>query len=329
MPKTIRTLVVGVASMDDQDPCTPGDADPVLGPAVKLAATLGAQLHAVHAFEIPAELSWAFTAGQSHTSGAPGPSWTYAAELQERLERQLGAIPGGDAVHCHAVEGSAADVLCRTAEEVGAEMLVVGASRRGRQWSGILGSTASQVMAESRLPVLIVHRPFEGDIRRVLLTCDLSECGHDVLRRGRRPCGRSPAAGRSCAACTWCSSIRCSRFPCPPTRRRRWRARTCAGAWRMRGCTPRPCGRSSASATRRGRWRTRPRNGAPTCSSWGPTPGPARKSTRSAAWRRGPSAARHATCSRSRSPPSCRRHPRRPMAGTAASPFPGAPAAAA
>ncbi|HYR11578.1 MAG TPA: universal stress protein [Longimicrobium sp.] len=185
MSSSIRTIVVGVAGMDDQDPRTPGGADPVLGPAVKLAAALGAELHAVHAFEIPKDLSWVLTAGEASAKGSPGDAaWVYAAELEERLERQLAAIPGGDAVHCRAVEGSAADVVCRTAEEVEAELLVAGASRRGRQWSGILGSTASQLMAESRLPLLIVHRPFEGAVRRVLLTCDVSECASDVLRRG-------------------------------------------------------------------------------------------------------------------------------------------------
>jgi nucleotide-binding universal stress UspA family protein len=185
MSSSIRTIVVGVASMDDQDPRTPGDADPVVGPAVQLAAALGAELHAVHAFEIPADLSWALPAGGEPSKGAPeNAAWVYSVELQARLERQLAAIPGGEAVHCHAVEGSAADVLCRTAEKVQAELLVAGASRRGRQWSGILGSTASQLMAESRLPLLIVHRPFEGAIRRVLLTCDVSECAPGVLWRG-------------------------------------------------------------------------------------------------------------------------------------------------
>lgn len=186
MSNSIQTIVVGVASMDDQDPRTPGGADPVLGPAVQLAAALGAELHAVHAFEIPADLSWALTAGVEATAQkAPGDAvWVYAAELRERLERQMAAIPGGEAVHCRVVEGSAADVLCRTADEVKAELLVAGASRRGLQWSGILGSTASQLMAESRLPLLLVHRPFEGAIRRVLLTCDVSACAPGVLRRG-------------------------------------------------------------------------------------------------------------------------------------------------
>lgn len=37
-------------------------------------------------------------------------------------------------------------------------------------------------MAESPVPVLIVHAPFKGAIRRVLLTCHLS--GGDAVRRG-------------------------------------------------------------------------------------------------------------------------------------------------
>ncbi|HEX6373036.1 MAG TPA: universal stress protein [Longimicrobium sp.] len=186
MPNSIRTIVVGVASMDDQDPRTPGDADPVLGPAVQLAATLGARLHAVHVFEIPEALSWALSAGSEPSpQGAPAdPSGTYVAELLERMRRQLASFPGGDAVQCVAVEGSAAEVLCRTAARVEAELIVVGASRRGRAWSGILGSTASQVIAASAVPVLVVHRPFVRLPGRVLLTSDLSASACDMLGQG-------------------------------------------------------------------------------------------------------------------------------------------------
>jgi nucleotide-binding universal stress UspA family protein len=179
MPNRIPRMVVGVAGMDDQDPRTPGGADPVLGPAVRLATDLGAELHAVHAFEVPAELS----AGVFSPSG-PNPAAAWESELEERLERQLGGIPGGDAVHCWAVEGPAAEALCRTAAEVDAELIVVGASRRGRAWAGILGSTASRVIATSALPVLVVHRPFARAAGRVLLTSDLSAASPDALRRG-------------------------------------------------------------------------------------------------------------------------------------------------
>lgn len=183
MPNPIRTIVVGVAGLDAQDPRTPGGADPVLGPAVRLASALGARLYAVHAFEVPAELH-CLPEGVGEPGVRAGEGGTYVLDLQARLERQLASIPGGGAARCLAVEGSAAEVLCRTAAEVGAQLLVVGASRRGRTWSGILGSTASDVITASEITVLVVHRPFAKLPGRVLLTSDLSPSATDVLRQG-------------------------------------------------------------------------------------------------------------------------------------------------
>jgi nucleotide-binding universal stress UspA family protein len=60
----------------------------------------------------------------------------------------------------------------------------VGASRRGRAWSGILGSTAAQVLVASTIPVLVVHRPLARLPRRVLLASDLSASASEVVRRG-------------------------------------------------------------------------------------------------------------------------------------------------
>lgn len=179
MPNPIRTIMVGVAALDDQDPRTPGGADPVLGPAVSLASAMRARLHAVHAFEIPGELEWLVGGGDGGAGGS-----AYVQNLQDRLERQLASVPGGEAALCRVLEGSAAEVLCRTAPQAGAELLIVGASRRGRAWSGILGSTAAQVIAWCAIPVLVVHRPFAGPPRRVLLASDLSPSGTDVVRRG-------------------------------------------------------------------------------------------------------------------------------------------------
>lgn len=182
MSSRIRTIVVGVAGLDDQDPRTPGGADPVLGPAVRLATELGAELHAVHAFEVPEELACAGGEGGSLIGGGADPA-AWESALEERLERQLAGVPGGDAVHCWAVQGCAADALCRTAAEVDADLLVVGASRRGRAWAGILGSTAGLVIAASAIPVLVVHRPFARGPGRVLLTSDLSSPPEDAVRR--------------------------------------------------------------------------------------------------------------------------------------------------
>jgi universal stress protein E len=170
--RRIRTIVVGVASISDQDPHVgPHGADPVLAPAVALAAALGAALHVVHVFTLPDRL----------LSAAEGSGWEsrlgrvcYARAVEGRLEAQLSGIPGGAASECHAVEGSSAARLCGVADEVGADLIIVGASRRGRMWRAILGATAARVLRASRLPVLVVHQPFDRPIRRVVMGVDLT-----------------------------------------------------------------------------------------------------------------------------------------------------------
>ncbi len=59
--------------------------------------------------------------------------------------------------------------------EVNADLLVVGASRLGRNWNASLGTTTERVLQTARTPVLAPHQPFFRAVRRVLLTTDLSE----------------------------------------------------------------------------------------------------------------------------------------------------------
>ncbi|HEX7239340.1 MAG TPA: universal stress protein [Longimicrobiaceae bacterium] len=185
MFQRIRTIVVGVAAVDDQDPASsPGGADPVLGPAVRLAAGLGAELHAVHAFQLPDAVLDA--CARDRPGAGPPARAGYARRLEERLREQVERFPGGGAVRCHAmeVEGSAGEVLSAFAAGAGADLLVVGASRRGRLWSGILGSTAERTLVESAVPVLVLHHPLARPVRRVLLATDLSGADAAVHRRG-------------------------------------------------------------------------------------------------------------------------------------------------
>jgi nucleotide-binding universal stress UspA family protein len=178
-----RMIVVGVATLGDQDVArTRGGADPVLESAVRLAESVGAELHVVHAFELPDPLLWSY----SGFANVPDPRFVedYASRMCARITAQVEAVGGGEGVHCHALEGAAGAVLCAFAEEHGADLLMVGATRRGKLWRGLLGTTAERVVRSATAPVLVMHQPFSGPVRRVLLTNDLSPLSAAVHERG-------------------------------------------------------------------------------------------------------------------------------------------------
>ena len=77
--------------------------------------------------------------------------------------------------------GSAAEVVARTAEEIGADLVVLGP--HDRETSGALaGTTATRVLSERRWPVLIARQPVHGGYRRVLLALDLNPESAAVIR---------------------------------------------------------------------------------------------------------------------------------------------------
>jgi nucleotide-binding universal stress UspA family protein len=105
------------------------------------------------------------------------------SEMQSRLEARAGEAVGKRRIVCHAVPGSAADVILDVALQVGAGLILVGATRRGKLAGAILGTTAQRVLRASPLPVLVNRRPPQGRPRRVLLTTDLSELSAAVYER--------------------------------------------------------------------------------------------------------------------------------------------------
>jgi nucleotide-binding universal stress UspA family protein len=163
MERKIRTIVVGVAEMQPEDP--------VLEPAAALAERLDARLHVVHALKRPPSVCDAHSAEHPGGKDAGVPR-----ELTEqRLCEQRRRFPNASRICCHCVSGDAALQLCAFAEEVDADLIIVGASRRNGGWQNFLGSTAEAVAQRSPIPVLVVRHPFQHAVRRVLLTTDLSE----------------------------------------------------------------------------------------------------------------------------------------------------------
>ncbi|MET0396490.1 MAG: universal stress protein [Longimicrobiaceae bacterium] len=149
----LRTIVAGVASLDAPDPLLPHVAG--------TARALGATLHVVHAFD-----------------------GGHAAGLRARLEARLRADAPGTAAVLHLVEGAATERLPEMARAVGAELLVVGATRGNRVWRRFLGTTAEGVVRRAGVPVLVQRASLARGPRRVLLAADLSDAGAEVHERG-------------------------------------------------------------------------------------------------------------------------------------------------
>jgi nucleotide-binding universal stress UspA family protein len=182
MGARIRTLVAGIATVHDPEAAgAPAPADPVLEAAIGLAASLGATLHLVHAFQLPDPLLWAY----SGYTTVPDPRFIdeYAEGARRRLRAEADAAGADASVRCHAEPGPAGDVLCRHAETLDADLVLVGPTRRGKVWRGLLGTTADRVVRGSPAPVLVVRRAFDPAARRVLLTTDLSDLSAAVHER--------------------------------------------------------------------------------------------------------------------------------------------------
>jgi universal stress protein E len=179
MPTSIDRIVVGVASVSEPDP--------LLVPAIELAEAIGATVHFVYAYNLPDPFLQAY-ARDGYLGDHFGEH--HRENLRAQLELQVRAISASEAVRCHAEMGSASDVLCDSADELGADLVIVGATRSGRFLHTLLGSTAERVVRGSHAPVLVLREPLRRPIGQILFTGDLSdfsvavhESGLDLVER--------------------------------------------------------------------------------------------------------------------------------------------------
>jgi nucleotide-binding universal stress UspA family protein len=168
----IRRIVVGIGLLDRHDP--------VLDVAVCLAQAAGAELHAVHVFDPPDPLTAAWT--RLHGTDA---NTRREPEMARRLAQHVGA-PTRASVRCHVLEGTPSERLAEIASEIGAELIVVGATRQDRVRRHFVGTTALGVISEARVPVLLIWQPVVRPIRRVLFTNNLSNVSTSACARGNR-----------------------------------------------------------------------------------------------------------------------------------------------
>jgi len=162
-----RVIVAGVGDLQANDPA--------LVAASGLAQRTGAELHLVHAYELPRLLGTS-----PEVRAFPEAAEAYRANALGQLHAAAARAGAGTAVY-RVMEGSPGACLLEVAKETGAELLVVGAARGKRLARRILGSTAQRVLCQARVPVLVVRRPLAGPVGRLLVTGDMTELSASVF----------------------------------------------------------------------------------------------------------------------------------------------------
>lgn len=144
---SVRTILVGVDA-------TPGSLG-ALGWAAELAEPLHARLVLLHVFEPLAHLD-KLTQGKDFCSLRDQAEHSLQTGPCEELRRR------GIEHELLVREGLPLAVIVQVADEVGADLIVVGARRLGGLQSLVLGSTSSRLPQRTTRPVVVWHEPGLG-----------------------------------------------------------------------------------------------------------------------------------------------------------------------
>lgn len=168
MPLTIRSILVATDLSEE--------SDYLLRAAAAVTSAVGAGLHVVHAFDFQP-----LPYREAEPAGSTFPERVAAAEraLDEQIRR---AIPSGVAVaSCRVVIYVAHKAILDRAEQVAADLIVLGPHRARGLGDRFLGSTADRVIRASEAPCLIIRNGFSLPLRRVVAPIDLSEPARAAL----------------------------------------------------------------------------------------------------------------------------------------------------
>ncbi len=171
-PAPIQTILVGT----DLEP----ESAALIGTALSLARAAGAKLHVAFAFNAPLGYVSEFGSGIDPSILA-GEEQRCRKELAEQVA--AAGISAGELHGQTVLSGAPHRVLPELAREIGAGLLVVGATRPGG-FLRRLGSTADRVLRRATCPVLVVR----GDLRvppcKALAPVDLSPLAAESFRTG-------------------------------------------------------------------------------------------------------------------------------------------------
>lgn len=174
------------------------DGSPSANDAARVAASVaqqaGAALHVAHI--------WQFTqASLGLMAGAA--SWQYTFDLDEQVARDIlaGTVAdlatvGVPVANQHLHRGRPADEIARLADEIGADLVVVGSRGLGAIKRLLIGSTAEAVVHSAHRPVLVVRgAATDWPPRRIVVGDDGSTPAADAVALAATIGGLCGAAG--------------------------------------------------------------------------------------------------------------------------------------
>jgi nucleotide-binding universal stress UspA family protein len=159
----VQRIVVGVPAVEA--------GNPVLAFSVELARRLNAELTLVHAY--PSGASVSHTYDMLGYSG-PDAEQHYKAFLKTQMQAMVAGVSASQRIVPRAAAGAPEEVLSACAAELNADLIVVGASRRGTVWRRLVGGCADRTIRVARCPVLVSRMPLSLAGARVLFATDLS-----------------------------------------------------------------------------------------------------------------------------------------------------------
>jgi universal stress protein E len=131
------------------------------------------EIHVVHV--LPRRDAWLLQPGDSAPEAEQAPSdESDISDDRARLARHVEDARLNRELQLHVRVGRPFQVIKATAEEVAADLIVLGRHNPRRAFDGLLGSTAERVVRTAKVPCLPVNRPLEATPRRIMVATDLS-----------------------------------------------------------------------------------------------------------------------------------------------------------
>jgi|SRR5436190_2980784 len=130
-------------------------AEAALREAIDLASSMRARLAIVSVVERP-------PAGVAAAGMDPERlTQTLQDDSNDKLRVAADSVPDDVPLTTILRTGHAGKEIIKAAEEIGADVLVLGTRRRGRVTTNLFGSVAADVYYHTRLPMLVVSKPAE------------------------------------------------------------------------------------------------------------------------------------------------------------------------